>query len=194
MPTIKEILHEERNRESGCVVMFLEGKFWKAYEKSAYTLTQLYNFKPSKRFIKLVGEEVISVGFPQEQLQKYLVNAVFEADGKRCRASLHNPQDELAFQEYLFMDEYNLDVQVKSVETGGTITSKSVSFKRSEYRENIKALAKELASKVGSEKIKAVTGRAVQVVPCLVATLIWGCPAERCGKPSTKACMIGIQR
>lgn len=56
MPTIKEILQEERTRENTCLVLFLEGKFWKAYERSAYALTRLYNFKPSKRFIKLVGE------------------------------------------------------------------------------------------------------------------------------------------
>lgn len=66
MPAIKDILQEERNCESGMLVLFLEGKFWKAYERSVYILTSLYNFKPSKRFVKLVGEEVISVGFPHE--------------------------------------------------------------------------------------------------------------------------------
>lgn len=100
MPAIKDILHEERSRESGMLVLFLEGKFWKAYEHSAYILTMLYNFKPSKRFIKLVGEEVISVGFPTEQLPKYLANAVLEEGGKRCRASVRRVCDELAFREW----------------------------------------------------------------------------------------------
>lgn len=100
MPTIKEILQEERNREDSRLVLFLEGKFWKAYERSAYVLTSLYNFKPSKRFVKLVDEEIISVGFPQEQLSKYLGNAVIEADGKRCRALVHCPHDEQAFLEW----------------------------------------------------------------------------------------------
>lgn len=100
MPTIKEILHEERNRESGCLELFLEGKFWKAYEQSAYVLTKLYNFKPTKRFIKLVAEEVISVGFPQEQLPKYLPGAIVEPDGKNCRAQVDCPHDELAFREW----------------------------------------------------------------------------------------------
>lgn len=100
MPTIKEILQEERNRESGWQVLFLEGKFWKAYEQSAYVLTKLYNFKPSKRFIKLVGEEVISVGFPQEQLSKYLPGAVVSPEGKTCRARVQIPHDEPAFREW----------------------------------------------------------------------------------------------
>lgn len=100
MPTIKEILQEERSCGSGCLVLFLEGKFWKAYERSAYVLTMLYNFKPSKRFIKLVGEEVISVGFPYEQLPKYLPGALLEGGGKRCRAYVQRPYDELAFREW----------------------------------------------------------------------------------------------
>ena len=100
MPTIKEILQEERNRESGWLVQFLEGKFWKAYEQSAYVLTKLYNFKPSKRFIKLVGEEVISVGFPQELLGKYLPGAVVSPEGKTCRARVQIPHDEPAFREW----------------------------------------------------------------------------------------------
>lgn len=41
MPTIKEILQEERTRENTCLVLFLEGKFWKAYERSAYALTHI---------------------------------------------------------------------------------------------------------------------------------------------------------
>ena len=100
MSTIKEILQEERNRESGVLVLFLEGKFWKAYEQSAYVLTKLYNFKPTKRFIKLIGAEVISVGFPQEQLPKYLPGAVMEQDGKKCRRQVNCPHDELAFLEW----------------------------------------------------------------------------------------------
>ena len=100
MPTIKEILHTEHTRESGWLVLFLEGKFWKAYEQSAYALTKLYNFKPSKRFIKLVGEEVISVGFPQEQLPKYITGAIIEQEGKRCRAPMECTITEEAFLEW----------------------------------------------------------------------------------------------
>lgn len=100
MPTTKDILQEERGRESNCLVLFLEGKFWKAYEQSAYILTKFYNFKPSKRFIKLIGEEVISVGFPLEQLSKYLPTAVVDAYGKKCNATVNCTCDEQAFLEW----------------------------------------------------------------------------------------------
>lgn len=87
MPTIKEILQAERNRDTVRIVLFLEGKFWRAYERSAFALTQRFGFKPSKRYIKLVEEEIISVGFPKEQLFKYLRNAMVESAGKMCRAN-----------------------------------------------------------------------------------------------------------
>lgn len=98
MATIKEILQEERNKENTQLVLFLEGKFWKAYEHSAFVLNQLFNFKPSKRFIKLVGEEVISVGFPNEQLKKYLPKSVVEPSGKVCRAVANVAHSQEAFE------------------------------------------------------------------------------------------------
>ena len=67
MPKIKEILHHERERNINDLVLFLEGKFWKAYEQSAYVLTRLYGFKPIKRYIKLINQEVISDCFKTAQ-------------------------------------------------------------------------------------------------------------------------------
>lgn len=51
MPKIEEILNHEQERNIYDLVLFLEGKFWKAYEQSAYVLTRLYGFKPTKRYI-----------------------------------------------------------------------------------------------------------------------------------------------
>ena len=97
MPTIKDILQIERNRDRNRLVLFLEGKFWKAYEYSAYVLTQYYNFKPTKKYVKSIDDEVISVGFPKEQLFKYLNDTDFENDGKMCRTNMTCSQDIQAF-------------------------------------------------------------------------------------------------
>ena len=51
MPKIEEILNHEQERNIYDLVLFLEGKFWKAYEQYAYVLTRLYGFKPTKRYI-----------------------------------------------------------------------------------------------------------------------------------------------
>ena len=100
MPKIEDILHLERERKVEELVLFLEGKFWKAYEQSAFVLTRLYGFKPTKRYIKLIGEEVISVGFPEEALSKYLSNARVDWEKKILRAWVQCPQSEQSFQEW----------------------------------------------------------------------------------------------
>ena len=100
MPKIEEILHHERERNINDLVLFLEGKFWKAYEQSAYVLTRLYGFKPTKRYIKLINEEVISVGFPEEALSKYLSNALVDREKKILHAWVQCPQSEQSFEEW----------------------------------------------------------------------------------------------
>lgn len=100
MPKIEEILKHERERNINDLVLFLEGKFWKAYEQSAYVLTRLYGFKPTKRYIKLIGEEVISVGFPEESLMKYLSNARVDREKKILRAWVQCPQSDQSFFEW----------------------------------------------------------------------------------------------
>lgn len=97
MPKIEEILHYEAEKQSNEVVLFLEGKFWKAYEKSAFVLTMMYGFKPTKRYVKLAKQEIISVGFPQESLQKYLGNEKTEYSEKLIRVWCNKEQNEDAF-------------------------------------------------------------------------------------------------
>lgn len=97
MPKIQEILHYEAEKQSNEVVLFLEGKFWKAYEKSAYVLTMLYGFKPTKRYVKLVGQEIISVGFPQESLQKYVGKEKTVFSERLIRVWFNNDQNDDAF-------------------------------------------------------------------------------------------------
>ncbi len=97
MPKIEEILHYEAEKQSNEVVLFLEGKFWKAYEKSAFVLTMMYGFKPTRRYVKIAKQEIISVGFPQESLQKYLGNEKTEYSEKLIRVWCNKEQNEDAF-------------------------------------------------------------------------------------------------
>jgi len=55
---------EAGNRDR--VILYREGLFWKAYERSAFALcTQVRAFKPTKRALKtLGGGHLVSVGFP----------------------------------------------------------------------------------------------------------------------------------
>lgn len=48
------------------IVLYREGLFWKAYERSAFAVcTQIRPFKPTRRSLKILGGgELISIGFP----------------------------------------------------------------------------------------------------------------------------------
>lgn len=56
------------------IILYKEGLFWKAYERSAYILcTQVRPFKPTKKSLKsLDGGEIVSVGFPWKHEQKHI--------------------------------------------------------------------------------------------------------------------------
>lgn len=62
MPAISEkIVHAS----SSHLVLYKEGVFWVAYEQSAYYLSQLMGYKPTKKYVKVVDRQVVSVGFPK---------------------------------------------------------------------------------------------------------------------------------
>jgi hypothetical protein len=56
---------EKMKREDGQTVrLYREGVFWVAYEQSACLLTAYKPLKVTKKYIKAVSQEVVSVGFP----------------------------------------------------------------------------------------------------------------------------------
>lgn len=63
------------------VIGFEEGNFVRFYEHSAWILSVTQGLKPSKRIFKNVGIEIVSVGFPQTSLGKYIPNGLRRDDG-----------------------------------------------------------------------------------------------------------------
>lgn len=53
------------------ILLLREGLFWRGYEQSAYILHRMFGFKPTRKLIKRIGQEVVSVGFPVQSLSKY---------------------------------------------------------------------------------------------------------------------------
>lgn len=60
------------------VALYKEGVFWVAYEQDAYVLCGIKKLKPNKRFVKVVGREVVSVGFPSLSLKEVLSHFFIE--------------------------------------------------------------------------------------------------------------------
>lgn len=73
------------------IILYKEGLFWKAYERSAYILcTQVRAFKPTKRSLKsLGGGELVSVGFPWKYEEKYIgpLERIESSDGRLTLAA-----------------------------------------------------------------------------------------------------------
>jgi len=63
--TVKEKLQHE---EGKLVHLWKEGAFWVAYEQSAFLVSQVKKLKPNKKFVKNVGMDIVTVGFPDSAL------------------------------------------------------------------------------------------------------------------------------
>ena len=71
MPTKLEIFASEQAND-GKIILYPEGMFYKAYEKSAFLLcTKVHPFKVSARPLKGLDEPLVSVGFPFSSLEKF---------------------------------------------------------------------------------------------------------------------------
>ena len=71
--TSKEIIALEASN-TGCINLYKEGLFWRAYERSAYALcTRVHPFKAMKRQLKVLGgEPLVVAGFPTSSEERYL--------------------------------------------------------------------------------------------------------------------------
>ncbi len=99
--TFREIIsREEQNNDS--IWLYREGMFMKAYERSAYFAhTLIHEFKLSRRYVKTVNMDVISLGFPEQTIPKWLNGYVYEyvQDGLiRCRT--RKQFDEVEFHNW----------------------------------------------------------------------------------------------
>lgn len=99
--TFKEIISREESNEDS-IYLYREGMFMKAYERSAFFAhTLIHEFKLSKRYIKTVNMDVISLGFPEQTVPKWLNGYVYEyvQEGLiRCR--MRKKFDEVEFHNW----------------------------------------------------------------------------------------------
>ena len=76
--TFHEIISREFQNEDS-IYLYREGMFMKAYERSAFFAhTLIHKFKLSMRYIKTVNMDVISLGFPEQTVPKWLSGYVYE--------------------------------------------------------------------------------------------------------------------
>lgn len=70
--TKQEIYKSEQSNDKD-IILYPAGKFYKAYERSAWRLCMLvHEFKVSCRWVGTAGAYIVSVGFPLESLDKWM--------------------------------------------------------------------------------------------------------------------------
>ena len=93
------VLSEKLEKLSPNAVHFhKEGVFWVCYEEDAYRVFQTKCFRPTKKQVKSVWREVVSVGFPDSSLEGVLsVFPVQERDALHVCATAPESVDQEAF-------------------------------------------------------------------------------------------------
>ena len=70
--TTNQILAIEKDNTDR-IILLREGFFWKVYERSAFLfVTYVKKYRPSRRYIKSSGEQIINIGFPGDSLDTLL--------------------------------------------------------------------------------------------------------------------------
>ncbi len=76
--TVADILTREENNWDK-IILYKEGTFMKAYEHSAFLFClHIREFKTKKRFVKNVNQDVVSLGFPEQSVPKWLYNRKYK--------------------------------------------------------------------------------------------------------------------
>jgi hypothetical protein len=79
MPILEKIQHKSLNE----INLYLEGVFWISYEQSVYYFWKLKGYKPTKKFVKVANQEVVSVGFPGKVLDEIKICRKQKEEGKK---------------------------------------------------------------------------------------------------------------
>ncbi|MDR1632064.1 MAG: hypothetical protein LBR97_04180 [Dysgonamonadaceae bacterium] len=84
------------------VHLYKEGVFWIAYEQSAYYFWLKKGYKPTKKFVKSIKKEIVSIGFPQSALPSNInSNCLMEKDEINLKTFLLEESiDEDAFEQW----------------------------------------------------------------------------------------------
>lgn len=110
MASKMEILSNEEQRAWNEMFFYKEGVFYVAYEKSAWLFSRrVHSFRATKKFIKSVGRDMVSIGCPEQSLLKW-TEATCRRNDKNGVVSFtlikDEPLDESDFEEWKSSVQY----------------------------------------------------------------------------------------
>jgi hypothetical protein len=99
MSSIIEKIHHNSTNE---IKLYKEGVFWIAYEQSAYYLAQKKGYKATKKLVKSIGQEVVSIGFPPNAYDSVIrVLPVFHVESSEAGCRIIRLQEEIDLDAFL---------------------------------------------------------------------------------------------
>ncbi|NDV66417.1 hypothetical protein [Bacteroides sp. 224] len=151
--TLQEKLSAQNGNEHR-IHLFKEGKFWKAYESSAFLfVTYIKKYKVQKKMVKYLSMPVVSLGFPEEVYQSVVGNIEMLEVNERYRI-LSSEQFLFSMNEFTeWKEEQPLimeagTVQLQSKPLSQVQESKSVTIIEAEVLEQIKSFGIESSTPI----------------------------------------------
>lgn len=87
--------------KEGRILLFREGMFWKAYQEAAYLfVTNVKPYQINKNYVKKVGIDVFSLGFPIPSTAKILSGVSYKEDGERIWICMDSKFDEADYMQW----------------------------------------------------------------------------------------------
>ena len=111
--TQKEIIEREEGNTS-YIWLYLEGTFWKAYERSAFAFhTRVKEFRILRKEPKTLGRDILYLGFPQTAFERNTAALLLKPiDEKTFCATLPLPIEENEFLAWRDAQEVKIASQV----------------------------------------------------------------------------------
>lgn len=102
------------------ILLFREGMFWKAYQEAAYLfVTYLKPYQVNKNYVKKIGMDVFSLGFPVPSTSKILSGASYSEEGERIWIDVNSLYDEAKY--VLWRETVNLQPTVSRKPSSDTL-------------------------------------------------------------------------
>ena len=103
-----EIFNSEKSNFNR-IILYKEGLFWRAYEKSAYAfIHQIHSYSPIQKFIKIVGDNVVNIGFPISAFDKFKDKVSIEQESEKQLIISSKPIDNNSFLEWKNSVEFKI--------------------------------------------------------------------------------------
>lgn len=123
MASKKEILCNEEQKAWNEMLFYKEGVFYVAYEKSAWLFCRkIHSFRATRKFIKSVGQDVVSIGCPEKSLLRLTETTCLRNDKDGIvsfTVIMDEPLDESDFEEWKSATLYIHESEKKPVSRGG---------------------------------------------------------------------------